>query len=985
MALRPARFFPGVRDWRFVTLAVLVVTLSACHKSATVSDQEAFAEAEKQRGWGTKQSLQAALQIYDTLSEKALRANQPREALKMSLKGGETAWSLTGPQAALTRYDRAIASLQPYLTQEEKLRLTAVRALAFLELADTERAEPLFQLLSSVIANVTDLRIRAEIHQALGEYQYQLGQLPEAISQYDSSFNLWTELADDRGQVWTRMQRGQTYSDSGQPQAALADLEWAQARWRDLCDRRNEGLAFAYLGRFHTRRGEQQRARKMFAEARRLFEACGDEKLVWVLSGEGFVLETMGQYAAANERYVQALLMIPPAERDSERAELLHEIGRSYYLLEDYARACDAFTKFYQIAAGLKNSRFRAHALRSLGMVFAKTHDSKQALNAYLEALPVLHKLGDERGAAYLLDLIGQLYEEENRLVDAQTALTQSLALSLKAEDRTRESLSRYHLAHVLWQQGQRRLAQSQVEQALNQIENLRTKVTRTDLRASYLASVQPVYELAVHLWMEKTATGASSSAAAQAWQVSERARARGLLDALHEASALNINEATPALVAQQHELQLQLNAARDPKTIKSLIEKRNEVEALLRESLPQYAALVQPEPLTLPRLQAELDAQTTLLEFSLGEPHSYLWEITKNECRAYRLAPRREMEKAVQALLPALRPGNYLRSQERWQAFDASATELSKMLLAQVAPRLGQRALLIVADGALQYVPFAALTAAPRTSGDSIKSYQPLMLQHDISYLPSASTLALLRHHSARQRPQSTEIHVFADPRFSLQEEPSKSALLAQKQNDSSLRAAADVPLPRLPETRREAQAITVLAPEAQLHIREDANVAAVKNLSARHYRVVHLATHAKPDTTNPELSAIFLAAFDANGQPLESRLHLPEIYQLPWSAELVVLSACETALGQEIRGEGLVNLARGFMYTGTPRILASLWKVDDQATYELMQVFYRQHLNTGQSPRAALRAAQKALWQSEAWNWPWHWAAFTLQGEFR
>ncbi|HEX4946866.1 MAG TPA: CHAT domain-containing protein, partial [Blastocatellia bacterium] len=149
--------------------------------------------------------------------------------------------------------------------------------------------------------------------------------------------------------------------------------------------------------------------------------------------------------------------------------------------------------------------------------------------------------------------------------------------------------------------------------------------------------------------------------------------------------------------------------------------------------------------------------------------------------------------------------------------------------------------------------------------------------------------------------------------------------------------------------------------------------------------YGIVHFATHGYWDSTTPELSGLFLSRFDRQGQPLDGALRLSDIYNLKLPKELVVLSACETALGKDIRGEGLIALTRGFMYAGAARVLASLWKVEDEATAELMAVFYQQLLQEKRSPAAALRQAQIAMWQKEPTKIPYNWAAFVLQGEYR
>ena len=190
-----------------------------------------------------------------------------------------------------------------------------------------------------------------------------------------------------------------------------------------------------------------------------------------------------------------------------------------------------------------------------------------------------------------------------------------------------------------------------------------------------------------------------------------------------------------------------------------------------------------------------------------------------------------------------------------------------------------------------------------------------------------------------------------------------------------------------RLPYTRQEAEQILAFVPQADSFNAIDfaANRTAAMNPTLSQYRYLHFATHGLIDSERPGLSALVLSLVDEQGNPQDGFLRVNEIYNLKLPAELVVLSACQTGLGKEIRGEGLVGLTRGFMYAGAARVVVSLWSVNDKATSELMTIFYRQMLKENQRPAAALRAAQIEMWKQKQWQAPYYWAAFVLQGEWR
>jgi CHAT domain-containing protein len=186
---------------------------------------------------------------------------------------------------------------------------------------------------------------------------------------------------------------------------------------------------------------------------------------------------------------------------------------------------------------------------------------------------------------------------------------------------------------------------------------------------------------------------------------------------------------------------------------------------------------------------------------------------------------------------------------------------------------------------------------------------------------------------------------------------------------------------------SRQEAEQIARLAPAGQQLKALDfaASRAAATDSGLGQYRIVHFATHALINSLHPELSGIVLSLVDEEGRPQNGFLRLYDIYNLKLGAELVVLSACQTALGKEVKGEGLIGLVRGFMYAGSPRVVASLWRVDDRATAELMRRFYQGVLGEGRRAASALRAAQVEMWKDRRWGAPHYWAAFTLQGEWK
>lgn len=417
------------------------------------------------------------------------------------------------------------------------------------------------------------------------------------------------------------------------------------------------------------------------------------------------------------------------------------------------------------------------------------------------------------------------------------------------------------------------------------------------------------------------------------------------------------------------------------------------------------------------------LDEGTLLLEYLLGEKSSVLWAITTDSAQLFELPGRAEIEPAAQrvyelltARIPRENETNLLAFRRAAQAeaqYPAAARALSQMILGPIADQLGKKRLLIVADGALHYIPFAALPS-PRGGGESrvassgfrggAKNAKPgtqnpklLIANHEIVSLPSASVLGMLRRRKQSLPTAPRWLALLADPVFEKDDPRFRPPETKAQTNVSGLRstkgasiAGARRSLARLRFARAEAdQILATLSPTQREQSLTAFDFAANQDLALSpaisEYRYLHFATHGVLDQERPELSGLALSMFDQEGREQDGFLRLVEIYNLKLAAELVTLSACETGLGKQMRGEGIIGLTRGFLHAGAQRALVSLWKVDDRASARLMGQVYAGIFRDRLSPAAALRRAQLAMQKDPAMKSPFFWAAFVLHGEPR
>jgi CHAT domain-containing protein len=481
------------------------------------------------------------------------------------------------------------------------------------------------------------------------------------------------------------------------------------------------------------------------------------------------------------------------------------------------------------------------------------------------------------------------------------------------------------------------------------------------------------------------------------AFQVMERSLARTLLEMLAEAKVDIREGVSPPLLERERSLQRKLEEKSNERMeileanpnqaqltaineeIGNLLNQYREVEEEIRSSSPGYAALTQPPRLSAKEIQQQvLDPDSLLLEYAIGEQRSYLWAVTSGSLSTFELPNRQVIESAARTLYDAMASG---------RSVQGAAAGLSQVLLGPVADQLGQKRLLIVGLDPLPRIPFAALPDPAKGNR------QPLILAHEIVNLPSASTLAVLRLEAGSRAPASKLLAVIADPVYEIDDPRMNSKPVHHAPGRYGHRAArrtardCEIGFQRLPFSRREGMAVSALVPPGQ-RLEAYGFAAAVKTVedpALSQYRYVHIASHSCVDKDRPRLSGIVLSLFDSQGKPQDGFLRLHQVYNLKLRADLVVLSACETAMGKEVRGEGLVGLTRGFMYAGASRVLVSLWRVNDRATAELMRLFYHAMLMDHLRPAAALQAAQIALRKQPRWRSPYYWAPFVLQGESR
>jgi len=837
------------------------------------------------------------------------------------------------------------------------------------------------------------------------------------------------------------------------------------------------------LGTVSMQRSDYAKAEEYFRQALEIEQRLAPESLSVAagLNSLAWAVGAGGESARAEE-YLHSALDI--AQRQAPQsllvAQIMNNLGGSSYTRTDLAKAEEYFRQAFDIRQKLApDSTDLAITLMWLGGVSSDRGSLVKAEEYFRQALAIYERVAPKgTGVAWALDGLGRVASCQGKVAKAEEYFHQALSIQDKlvpnslpeaqtlqllgglaykrhnlpeAERYDRQALAireklvpgtgqhawaLFSLASMLREEKQLDAASDFFAQGISAVENQTARLGGTEeSHSSFRARFEDNYKSYIDLLIVRKQPEL-------AFHVLESSRARTLLELLATAHVDIHQGGDPALLRRERSLR-ELIAARSSHRIRllnrrhtdeqiaaldkqlgELQQQYDDIEAEIRFTSPDYAALTQPQPLSAKQVQQQLlDQNTILLEYSLHEPHSYIWVVSDTSLLVYELPSRKVIEKAARDVygllternIPIEKETESQRQSRLTQAeaeYKKAAAGLSQMVLGPVAGLLGNKRLLVVADGALQNVPFAALpspvpTYAQHSSPEAgADASMPLMIDHEIVNLPSASVLAELRRQEMNRQEPPRAVAVLADPVFDKQDERVVSSMKRTDDTEEKIVASPSLNnelapsvdqrtrslgrggyLNRLLWTHWEANAILKVTPPGQameaLGFR--ASRATAMSPALAQYRIVHFATHGLLDSEHPERSGLVLSLVNERGEPQNGFLDLEDIYNLNLPVDLVVLSACDTGVGKEIRGEGLMGLTRGFMYAGASRVVASLWSVDDEVTAELMARFYKAMEQDKMSPAAALRAAQVQVSEDERWSSPYYWAGFQIQGEWK
>jgi CHAT domain-containing protein/Flp pilus assembly protein TadD len=1001
--------------------------------------QRVAASATIKRAEWTETSLRQAIKKYEEAALIWVSMNNLQGAAAQTIEAGETCFALGEYQEALRHYRKAAAQAKTGGAKLEESRALREVGRLYSYLGDNDQAE------SNVLAALRLLAPNQRIVEPdfkddyavnlnnLGEISYARGDLVKSSKQFAEALQIFDEVGDRGEAARAHLFRGYIVGGLGNREKAVAEFSRSLELYSAVRNKAGEGLSLTALGLMQSTNGEDERAISKHREAIAIFQSIGDHQSEAIaVNGLGQAYENLMDYNTALENYEQALRLFQDGGARDFAAVATSNVARAYGLMRDFKKAVAYYEKCLILSRAAKKVRTEANALNDLAAIYAAQGNREKTISQYRKLLKFYDAISDRRQQAMAWNHLGDAYLGFAETQQALTAYERALPLSKQTDDKAVLLSSLFNLARAHSDLGHLEAALSHIEQSIKIIEDLRSNVANPDFRTSYFSGVHKHYALWIDVLMQLDRQRPGEGFAAAGLLASEKARARSLLDNLIDVGANIDPGADPELLSRKRELegllrahaqyQMELsisgkNSAKKEEVACELSELRTEYQEIESRLVAQNPRSQNPGPpavSSLAEVQAQLlDGDTILLEYALGEDRSYLWAVTADSLHSYQLPSASILETAgreVYKLLTArqavgenIESGYLANVEDSDRLYTEKARELSQMLLGQVADQLGNKRLVIVSEGILQYIPFEALPAPqPRTAGSLVPKApeMPLLIaSHEIVTLPSISTLAAIRKEKHKDASSDRVVAVLADPVFSNNDDRvqngTQNAVITSLNSDgvsggsavrSFRRTTRQAGPTRLVHASEEADAILAATPRGTGMIARgfDASREVAMSSLISKYRIVHFATHGFLNTDHPELSGIVMTMVNHDGSKTNGFLSLQDIYSLNLSADLVVLSACDTALGKDIRGEGLVGLTHGFMASGAKSVVATLWKVDDRATAVFMATFYEALLKDGVTPAAALRTAQQRVRQEKAWQAPYFWAGFVLQGEY-
>jgi CHAT domain-containing protein len=862
--------------------------------------------------------------------------------------------------------------------------------------------------------------------------------LADARDQLDAVCAFHARRGEFYDQAWAQNNIGLAFYYEGRYDEAIRAYQKSLPLYARLHERSGQAQVLQNVALVEYELGRMSESIPHFRQALNLITRDENPQLFAAALGNSALANwASGNQDLALRQYGESLALARTIQDTTRQSADLHNIASVYATLGDQVRALDFYRQALALFNTSQNARGRTAALRAMANILRQQGHAGEALNMDREALSLapnpavrpritvqiakdLIELGRSKEAAETLETVlnqnaasdemdrARALQERARLrtfagdlaaaeVDLKTALATFKAYELPT-DEFQVWLS---LAQVMHRRGAATDAFAAIDQALALAEEVRLQSANPELRSTLLQPLRPAFDLKISMLSEQYIAAKGNAEeqallAMRALETAEQARGRALAD--YQTLDVTAPGLDPTLLERRQGLYRELAARRF--RLEARLDRtgtadsqsqaiRSEI-ATLRQDLDEIDAKIGAasetalarRPLTQKPTSLQLGnvpAGVAVVEYWLGTKDSFVWVVTRDAVTMSRLGASPRISAEATALHTALRSFGSVSKAERL----AAGERLYGLVLGPIEAQIsGMHTLIFAPDGALHYVPFATL----RCMEAGRKVF--LVENHDIAVTPSIQMF--LRPELPRSTPGAAKqmllvddpVYDSADPRVANSSSP--SADLDRKGYGPALtlvRGASGGPLPRLPGAAREAAAIQSLMPPNSVDRLDGFSASRERFLSSGldHYRLIHVASHATTDPEIPQASALILSTVNQSGKEIDGRVLAADFMGVRLHADTVVLSACDTALGKSVAGEGLIGLQYVVLARGARSVVSSLWPAIDQVTAEMMVKFYSALLHQHSTVISAWSAASRAALQGRYAD-PGTWGAFML-----
>lgn len=824
------------------------------------------------------------------------------------------------------------------------------------------------------------------IRQNMGQVYFVLNEFDKALECYDKSMKLAEEIGDPRLLGVIQGNQAILYWSLGELEKARSTFEKNLVPFEQAGFKQHLANTYENLGAVEMDLGDYGKAQQYLLKSLELAGELKDNGLAAVSMNSLASLHIdLANYDLAQDYLQRSIQLSQETGERREAATTMKYLGQVFEMQRRYQEALELYGKALKVNNELGEKNRIANSLEAIGDVYEKMGDHDRALQNHKEALALRETVADRVGIGSSNMKIGWSHYNKGDLVDAENAFTTSIDTLRDAGSQLLLWRALYGKAVVYRDTGKTAEATELMKEAVGSIEKLRSTVELPEQRWSYLEDKVKVFEDLVQLLVQ-------THDLPGAFEYAEKSKARAFLDLLMEArvnpdQSLNTAQYSRKrqLIAKMVDLNTHIQeqyqtTPQDKGAIRQLKEKENrlndeyqKIMVRIRAENPRYEQLQRPQALKLAAAQSMIDSRTAIAEYFVGKKNSVLFLITSGNLRAFNLPGDEKLNQQVHELVQAIQKpetamdlstGSFARYREIAALIYAETLKPAENLLR------GKARLIVIPDGALNYVPFEALLTVGADSAD-FSTLPYLALRYEIQYAPSVSALAALRE-SNRPHTRTKDLIAFADPDISGSNQSQPVGAVFREWSAS---------LANLPYARAEVDAISGLYPAKRVTVftGKDASESNVKKADLKEYRVLHFASHGLIDEEQPQFSALVLTPGDSRE---DGFFTMREVFDLKLDADLVVLSACKSGLGKQVRGEGIAGLSRAFFSAGTSNVLVSLWNVYDLSTSQFMTSFYQRLQEKGVTKAAALQQARAQMIHSEKFSHPYYWAPFILIG---